>query len=310
MRKTLVSSRAIVLGNKGENNVNKVLFPVRGWKELYGEGTFGLIHQRPSDNDPYPCSVTLNGYFVEWIIGAADVDQIGVGRCELRYMVGGTRVKSVVYDTIIRDSLGSNSIEPPDPWESWIDDLEQLAADIEATTETAFNTKMAEISADATTLPYSQPATASYDNANKKFHFGIPQGVPGSGGGGGDGVFWAVQGVTPFNDIKTAYLAGMPVMARDTYGGIYLLIDRFVDEFHDVFVFTQAHGASVYGENGITELTVNSSNQWANVSNTLENSGVITVEGSSYAVQRKALAITENGVTTTYYVADITSGVY
>lgn len=183
MRKTLVSSRAIVLGNKGENNVNKVLFPVRGWKELYGEGTFGLIHQRPNDNDPYPCSVTLNGYFVEWIIGAADVDQIGVGRCELRYMVGGTRVKSVVYDTIIRDSLGSNSIEPPDPWESWIDDLEQLAADIEATTETAFNTKMGEITAEATTLAPGSSATASFDSASKVMSFGIPRGADGSADG-------------------------------------------------------------------------------------------------------------------------------
>lgn len=38
----------------------------------------------------------------------------------------------------------------------------------------------------------------------------------------------------------------------------------------------------------------------------LETRGKITIGGTEYAVTRKALAITENGVTTTYYVADIT----
>jgi len=131
------------------------------------------------------------------------------------------------------------------------------------------------------------------------------QGTASGGGGGGEEVFWAIRGTTPFNDIKNAYLAGKVVMARDGHE-IFVLCDRSQDEFNDVFVFTAAYGAHVYGENGITELTVNSSNQWAKESNTLENSGVVTVEGTSYAVSRKALSITENGVTTTYYVADIT----
>lgn len=38
----------------------------------------------------------------------------------------------------------------------------------------------------------------------------------------------------------------------------------------------------------------------------VETRGKITIGGVEYAVTRKSLAITENGVTTTYYVADIT----
>lgn len=38
----------------------------------------------------------------------------------------------------------------------------------------------------------------------------------------------------------------------------------------------------------------------------LESRGKITISGTEYTVTRKALAITENGVTTTYYVADLT----
>ena len=50
----------------------------------------------------------------------------------------------------------------------------------------------------------------------------------------------------------------------------------------------------------------------ANDSIVLETAGKITIganyytTGTTYTVTRKALAITENGVTTTYYVADIT----
>lgn len=38
----------------------------------------------------------------------------------------------------------------------------------------------------------------------------------------------------------------------------------------------------------------------------VETRGKITIGGVEYTPTRKALAITENGVTTTYYVADIT----
>lgn len=39
---------------------------------------------------------------------------------------------------------------------------------------------------------------------------------------------------------------------------------------------------------------------------TKENTGKITIGGVEYTVTRKALVITENNTTTTYYVADIT----
>ena len=38
----------------------------------------------------------------------------------------------------------------------------------------------------------------------------------------------------------------------------------------------------------------------------LETRGKITIGGTEYTPTRKPLAITENGITTTYYVADIT----
>ncbi|MBQ0090682.1 MAG: hypothetical protein KBT27_15255 [Prevotellaceae bacterium] len=37
-----------------------------------------------------------------------------------------------------------------------------------------------------------------------------------------------------------------------------------------------------------------------------EDKGKITVNGTAHTVERKTLTITNNGVTTTYYIADIT----
>lgn len=125
MRKTLVNSQAIVLGATGENDANKVLFPVRGWKELYDTaGYFKLIHQRPTDDSPTERTITLNGEFVEWVIKSWDVAVAGRGKVQLAfYNSDDLRVKTFTCDTIIRDSLGNNSIEPPEPWQSWVDEV-------------------------------------------------------------------------------------------------------------------------------------------------------------------------------------------
>ena len=150
MRKTIVTSEVIVLGRQGEDQANKVLFPVRGWKELYGDGQFVVTVQRPDENDPYPVSSTLVGMFVEWIVGSADVEIPGRGKVELAYYTSdAVRVKSVVYHTVIYDSLGQNSLTPPEPWESWVDDVREAGADaIQAAEDAAASAEGAAQSAD------------------------------------------------------------------------------------------------------------------------------------------------------------------
>ena len=298
MRITLAASQAIELGRQGENEVNKVVFPVRGWKELYGDGSFALIHQRPTDNDPYPCITTLNGTFVEWVIESADVAIVGRGKCELRYIDGnGARVKSVVYDTIIRDSLGNNSLEPPEPWESWVDevtdagtaaiaaasdaedykdaaqgyatDAQGYASDAQGYASnaqtaaqgasTAVSTAFGEITATASTLQPGASATASFNTATKVLSLGIPKGEPGSSGGGGGGEENVIESIS--------------------YNSVLL---------------------SVTNKNVELKPTIDSAIAGK------ENAGKIKIGSTEYTVTRKALTITDGGVTTTYYVADIT----
>lgn len=394
MRKTMVTSEPIVLGKVGENEVNKVLFPVRGWKELYGDGEFGLVVQLPSENDPYPVPVAvsdddyrLNGEFVEWIVESSDLLYPGRGKCELRYSVAipdttpveYKRVKSVVYDTIIWDALGTNSLEPPEPWQPWIDDVEDKAVRAEDAAEYAEDAKDAaedarddakdyrdeaqeyasdaegykndaqtaaqnaqgavstafgQITATATTLSPGSSATASFDTSTKVMSFGIPKGDPGTG-------------ATDLKEIPLTYSGGQYWIASADDGkwivdntpavnGEAIIIQPFVLRagsrvFYPVGISVNGGGArgltavchdyNIMLPNGtFREMLYSCSLSAAGVCSTpgyerraLETEGKITIgasmysAGTKYAVERKALAITENGVTTTYYVADITN---
>jgi hypothetical protein len=280
MRKTIVTSEVIVLGRQGEDGANKVLFPVRGWKELYGDGQFVVTALRPDENDPYPVTthiyeeddpnVTRCGVFVEWIVGSADVEIPGRGKVELAYYTSDdVRVKSVVYHTVIYDSLGQNSLTPPEPWESWVDDVREAGADaIQAAEDaaasaegaaqsaddardaaddaeryaesaaTAVSTAFGQITATATTLSPGSSATASFNPSTKVMHFGIPKGDPGSGGGGD--LFVAEFGInvehpTTLAEIRAAVAAGKVVYAKYDSAGYYAPL-AFVNENGATFI--------------------------------------------------------------------------
>ena len=64
-------------------------------------------------------------------------------------------------------------------------------------------------------------------------------------------------------------------------------------DYNDLDNKPQINGITLSGNKSASDLS-------------LETRGKITISGTEYVVTRKALAITENGITTTYYVADIT----
>lgn len=400
MRKTIVTSEVIVLGRQGEDGANKVLFPVRGWKELYGDGQFVVTVQRPDENDPYPVSSTLVGEFVEWVVGSADVEIPGRGKVELAYYTSdNVRVKSVVYHTVIYDALGQNSLTPPEPWENWVDEVREAGADAVQAAEdasasaegaaqaaddaeqyadnarqsaenaaTAVSDAFSQITATATTLSPGSSATASFNPSTKVMSFGIPRGQDGSGGG--DGEVKVLVATEEGNSIGFSTEDADYLFNHDNYdpansGGFIkptaIYVPSYIfnsNEYALVFVVTSASYANngnlnlgaeavlydgstrvfhmaLYGQRlsgdsvsgGITEISLLSRDDITTVidlQHTLtdawipsakavktslsakENTGKIKISGTEYTVTRKALALTENGVTTTYYVADIT----
>ena len=116
-----IPGRNIVLGREGENLARSVIFDVSDWISAYGVGTVSLIAQRSGDTEPYPCTVTVDGSAVTWLITAADTARQGYGKCELRYAVGDVLVKSETWLTYTADALGTPAPEAPEPQKAWVD---------------------------------------------------------------------------------------------------------------------------------------------------------------------------------------------
>ena len=116
-----IPGRNIVLGREGENLARSVIFDVSDWISAYGDGTVNLIAQRSGDTEPYPCTVTVDGSSVTWLVTAADTARQGYGKCELRYAVGDVLVKSETWLTYTADALGTPAPEAPEPQKAWVD---------------------------------------------------------------------------------------------------------------------------------------------------------------------------------------------
>ena len=81
-------NKIIPLGFQGEHDVTTVQFDVSGWADLYGEGTFSLMNQRPTETMGYPCTISEENDVVSWVVDNNDVFIEGNGRVQLTYTVG------------------------------------------------------------------------------------------------------------------------------------------------------------------------------------------------------------------------------
>ena len=117
--------RPIRLGRMGENEYITVSFDVSEWIALYPDDVhFTLVHQRYGDPEAYPCVTVLDGTDLLWQINSADVAIPGNGHAELMISSGEVLAKSVIFDTITETALlGSET--PPDPWEPWVQKMQE-----------------------------------------------------------------------------------------------------------------------------------------------------------------------------------------
>ena len=125
------------LGRKGENLVTQIRFPIAGWAEKYGDGSFGLLAQRQGDANPYPVSITNDSEYVYWDVSSADTGVSGIGKAELRYTVGEALAKSVIYITRTAPAL-EDAVDPPAPYESWVNDVMAAAETVEEIAENLY----------------------------------------------------------------------------------------------------------------------------------------------------------------------------
>lgn len=120
----------LLLGRSGENEVTSIAFEFSAWAEEYGSGIMNLIAKRPGDEEPYPVTLETAGTTSVWTISDYDTSVKGRGTAQLVYVVEDAVKKSVIFKTRILESILS-SVDPPDPYDTYIDRLVRIASEAE-----------------------------------------------------------------------------------------------------------------------------------------------------------------------------------
>ena len=167
------------LGKQGENLAKQIQFDLSRWISNFGPGTVQLLHQRSSDEAPYPVAVEQEGDRAVWTVTNADTAAAGTGRAELQYYVGDALAKSETWMTKVLAALGPAGETPPEAQHGWVDQVLQAGT---VATEAADRAEEA-----AVRQPYPNAETGTWWvwNAESGAYedTGISYGTGGSGGG-------------------------------------------------------------------------------------------------------------------------------
>ena len=134
----------VAIGNARENIASEIAFDYSPWVKRFGEGTCYLHVQRPQDANPYEAVLEedeTSGRVI-WRPTNADTDFTGRGRAQFVFMSGEVKARSVTFYITSAGSLDATG-DPPEPWETWMDALEDLAD------ETTLNAREARSAANA-----------------------------------------------------------------------------------------------------------------------------------------------------------------
>lgn len=156
MDKVVIANGANIIGRRGENEAVRLLFPISPWKEQFGDGgTFQLVAQRHNDAAPYPVAIEVDDRYVYWTVNAADTAVVGNGTCELYYFIDDVLAKSVIYITLVFESMDEPG-EAPEPQIAWLEQVLGYATDAE----------VAAVDAAASATAAAGSAGDAFDSAN------------------------------------------------------------------------------------------------------------------------------------------------
>lgn len=126
-----VRGQAIKLGFQGENNAKRIIFDLSEFIEEYGPGTATVFYQQQRDPAPYPVITEQEDNKLYWTVKDTETHIKGYGLAQLVYTVGDTVAKTCLFETHILRSL-SEPTDPPEGYESWVNNLLEKAAALEA----------------------------------------------------------------------------------------------------------------------------------------------------------------------------------
>ena len=129
--------KTLLIGRRGENEVTTVAFNFTEWQTEFGSGVVDLYVKRFGDDSAYPVVLTIDGTVASWLVTATDTNIAGYGKAEYVYRVDGKIAKSAVFPFFVAEDIGQPASEPPDPYESWLEQLTALGAETEAHAQAA-----------------------------------------------------------------------------------------------------------------------------------------------------------------------------
>ena len=126
----------IDLGIRGENEARPIVFDFAalGLKD-FGDGTAVLLIKRAPDETAYPAAVTSqDGDTLTWLPTETDTYYKGYGKAELFWYPTANEnelAKSIVFTTYLANDIGTPGTAP-EPFDDWLEELTELAAEIAA----------------------------------------------------------------------------------------------------------------------------------------------------------------------------------
>ena len=129
--------KTLLIGRRGENEVTTVAFDFTEWATEFGSGVVDLYVKRFGDDSAYPVVLTIDGTVASWLVTETDTNVAGYGKAEYVYRVDGKIAKSAVFPFFVAEDIGQPASEPPDPYESWLEQLTALGAETQANAEAA-----------------------------------------------------------------------------------------------------------------------------------------------------------------------------
>lgn len=162
-------------GVQGENEARSIQFDITPWVDELGNGVVTATAKRSQDSQPYPVTVTKVGNVVTWKPTSTDTAFAGVGSFQLEYTVDSVLAKTCIWSTMVAPSLDPAG-DPPDPYDNWLAEMRQVAADaLQSAQDADASADRAESAADGVEavafvnadLPTPQGAWIRYSNGER-----------------------------------------------------------------------------------------------------------------------------------------------
>jgi len=121
------STTDLFLGRQGENLATQIIFAVPEDLQQYAAFVYVL---RNGDDTTYPAAnVEVADGSITWTITSIDTLTYGAGEVQIRFVDDETIVKTIVFRSFVSQSIDMDAGDVPDPYETWLDSLVELAAE-------------------------------------------------------------------------------------------------------------------------------------------------------------------------------------